>query len=341
MFDHKYMVASLLLLGLGVAAQVSAQHNTLTAAETSSGYVSLFNGTSLTGWRSWNSTTPPGGWVVAPESTWKVIQLNNPIGNAGAIITTDATYRDFDLKIEWNVQSTHNSGIFSRYDGFQGSSINNSWGGATGPESQIAATNNSDGTDDLHRAGACYDMFPLDAKAKSWDTPGGATTNYGVYQQFRIIAYGSHVAHFGNGMKLLEYVIRSPAWTAAYNSSKYAPYPHYADVHPGSIYLQDHSEVGIKFRDMRIKKLTQNPWALGSVYLVNPNDTTSGLRDLSFADNMFAPVFIQGTRKTRSMKFQFNPQQGKVPQLFQNSGEYLIDAQGILGRHKSFGIEKR
>jgi hypothetical protein len=273
----------MLVLAGALATQVSGQHNTLTPDEQSAGYQLLFNGSNLsTGWRSWNSTTPPNGWVAAPESSWKIIQLKNPINQAGSLVTSDATFQNFDLKIEWNVPSAGNSGIFIRYNQFN----KDLWGGSAGPEAQIAAINNNDGTAPLHRAGTCYDMFPLDERALGWDMFGGGT-NYNKYQQFRIIAFNGHIAHFGNGIKLVEYVMHSEKWKTAYTNSKYATFPQYAVVHPGSIMIQDHGEGDIKFRDIRIKKLTQNPWGLGSPYLINANDTTKGLKDLTFADNLF------------------------------------------------------
>ena len=263
--------------------------NTLTQEEEAAGYKLLFNGTNLDGWRSYNNTTPPASWQVVAESTWKVlyIQSGSP---TSSLITTDATYRNFDFMVEWNIASNGNSGIFIRYNKHNV----DQWGGASGPEAQIGATNNSDATAPKFRAGTCYDMFPLLDKAKTWD----GTPNYGKWHQFRIIAYEGHVAHYGNGIKLLEYVIRSPAWNSAYNASKYAAYPDYATVHPGSIYLQHHGEFGPeapRFRNIRIKKLTENPWAVGSAYLANPT-TPPSLKDLTFA-NLILEKTIQSLRR--------------------------------------------
>lgn len=296
-----------LFLGL-FYQQALAQHNVLTPAEQAAGYQQLFNGTSLDGWRSYNSTTPPNSWKVVPESTWNVIYIQAGTPRS-SLVSSDLSFRNFDLMIEWSIASGGNSGIFIRYNKHDV----NEWGGASGPESQIAALNNSDGSDPIHRAGACYDMLPLLDKAKNWD----GNPNYGKWQQFRILAYEGHVAHFGNGVKLLEYVIQSPAWKTAFNSSKYATYPDYGDVHPGSIYLQHHGEFGAsgpKFRDIRIKKLTENPWAKGSQYLVNPSDTTS-LKDLAFTDLLFAT--------TTSLKASSRISEKKI--MFQNRFGYRFN----------------
>lgn len=312
------------LLAQGGWAQAK---NTLTPDETAAGYQSLFNGKDLSGWRSYNSTTPPNSWQVVAESTWNVIfiQASTP---RSSLLTSDLTYRNFDLMIEWNIASGGNSGIFIRYNKHN----SNEWGGAAGPEAQIAASNNSDGTSPTTRAGTCYDMFPLSDRAKIWD----ATPNYGKWQQFRIVAYEGHVAHYGNGIKLLEYVIRSPAWNTAFNNSKYATYPDYATVHPGSIYLQHHGEFGAegpKFRNIRIRKLTENPWAAGSKYLASPTDTTA-LKDLAFRDLILNNTTGTLSPKASSRGLAILPGSDGFRIRFAEPGNYTVRTQDLMGRTK-------
>ena len=125
-------------------------------------------------------------------------------------------------------------------------------GGASGPGAPVAATNNADGAGPLHRARACYDMFRFLPGAEA----SVGVPNHNRWQQFRIIAYENHVAHFGNGMKLLEYVIGSPEWKTAYAKSQYAAYPGYGALHPGSIYLQhrgENREAGPKYPRISIQ----------------------------------------------------------------------------------------
>lgn len=312
----------LALLAQGGWTQV---RNALTPDEATAGYKLLFNGNNLDGWRSYNSTTPPNSWQVVAESTWKVIFIQAATPRS-SLLTSDLTYRNFDLMMEWNIASRGNSGVFIRYNQHN----SNEWGGASGPEAQIAATNNSDGTSQTTRAGACYDMFPISEKAKTWD----GTPNYGKWQQFRIVAYEGHVAHYGNGVKLLEYVIRSPAWNTAFNNSKYATYPEYATVHPGSIYLQHHGEFGAegpKFRNMRIRKLTDNPWAPNSKYLANPNDTTA-LKDLSFSDLILDHGVHTLSPAPANRGLAILPGSDGLRIRFPGNGNYTVRAQDWLGR---------
>ncbi len=305
------------------------QKNALTTAEKDAGYKLLFNGTDLGGWRSWNNEKPPSSWSVVAESTWKVIYIGSQTPQS-SLMTTDQSFRNFDLLMEWYIPSGGNSGVFIRYNKFD----QNEWGGASGPEAQIGATNNGDATQPTFRAGACYNMFPLLDKAKTWD----GTPNYGRWQQFRIIAYEGHVAHFGNGMKLLEYVIRSPAWNSAYQASKYSTYPDYATVHPGSIYLQHHGTewgpTGPRFRNIRIKPLTENPWVKGSPYLSNPNDTTS-LRDLTFNDLIGAPVTFAAPAPRVTPGLAILPAIDGFNIRFAQPGTYRVETQDWLGRSRS------
>ena len=310
-----------------VVAQVGwAQgKNALTTAETSAGYKLLFNGTNLDGWRSYNSTTPPNSWQVVPESTWNVIFIQSGTPRS-SLISSDLTYRNFDLMMEWNIASGGNSGVFIRYNKHNV----NEWGGASGPEAQIGATNNSDATAPVFRAGTCYDMFPLNDKGKTWD----GVPNYGKWQQFRIVAYEGHVAHYGNGIKILEYLIRSPAWTTAYNNSKYATYPDYGTVHPGSVYLQHHGEFGAegpKFRNLRIKKLTENPWAVGSKYLATAGDTSS-LKDLAFTDLILDQSTGALAPAVRDNGLAILPGSDGLRIRFARPGNYTVRTQDWLGR---------
>lgn len=321
------LLCTLPLLG---ATALSAQkaYNTLTTEEAASGYTLLFNGTDLTGWRGWNNMTPPVSWVVVAETTWNVFRTGP--GGQAPLVTVDSTYQNFDLKLEFNVPSQGNSGIFIRYNQYG----KNEWGGVSGPETQIAATDNSDGRNAKRRNGTIYDMFPLLPQATEWDSPGG-THNYGRYHQLRIIAYNNRVAHYGNGIKLIEYDMQSEAYNTAYMASKYNAEPLYRDVHPGGIYLQHHGEQNISFRNLRIKKLTQSPWGEGSIYLKNPEDSASGLIDsMTHAVNLFpgGTGIAQGATAA-SFHVKARLLRGNETTLMlDRAGDYIVHVDDLQGR---------
>jgi hypothetical protein len=85
------------------AVTLVAQNSTVTSEEASQGWVSLFDGQSLSGW------TPQG------SAQWKVVD--------GAIVADegdygwlryDKPYSDFDLKLEFRTAADGNSGVFVR-----------------------------------------------------------------------------------------------------------------------------------------------------------------------------------------------------------------------------------
>jgi len=325
------------LLGLLASGADAQTHNALTEAEKAAGYTLLYNGKDLTGWRSWDVTTAPSSWESTPESTWQVMNIRSGQPNTGSIVTSDATLMNFDFKVEWATSVNGNSGIFIRYMTNPPVGAKDSWGGSFGPESQVVDINNSDGNSDLHRAGDCYDLFDIDPNLRSWVYNGSTLNgqpNY-RYNQFRMVVFGNHVAHYGNGKKLLEYLAHSTTWNTAYNKSKYKDKPLYGDAHAGSIYFQNHGQTNIHFRDIRIKNLgadaKNNPWAKGSPYLKDPNDTTSGLKDnLPSADNVvFGTV---GLAPAPAYGEDFGLRSEGSTLFFRRSGDYVVRIGDLSGR---------
>jgi hypothetical protein len=326
----------MLLLATLTVGSAAAQtpKNTLSAEETKSGYELLFNGTNMTGWRGWNTTSTPNTWAVAAESTWNVIR--NGSGSAGnvALVTSDSTFQNFDFKYEYWIPARGNAGVFIRYNQHN----KRDWGGCCGPETQIAALDNSDGSSEKHRNGTCYDMFGLRTEALNWDKIRGSK-NDSVYHQFRIVAYNNRVAHYGNGIKLVEYDMTSSAYNSAYNASKYAPEPIYKTVHKGSLYLQHHGETGIRFRNMRIKRLTQSPWAQGSAHLSNPSDSASGLKAAMTLDENFFPgsTGVLGGAAARIDARLMRDGAG-AELILDRAGDYLVRVDGLDGRNVFKGV---
>jgi hypothetical protein len=323
---RKGMSAAVVLAAL-LGSEAVAEHNALTQQEKDAGYTQVFNGKDLSTFHTYHSTLPPPNWEVVAESTWKIVKVTNSTGGAQHLISKDTTFLNFDLKVEWMVPNAGNSGIFIRYLEI------NEWGGASGPEAQVVDINHPDGKTELHRAGTDYDMFPLLPGRDNWWNPTGQ------WNQFRIIAFGTHVAHYGNGHRVAEYNMLSPAWNAAYNASKYKAYPKYAEVHSGSVYFQHHGELGIAYRDIRIKKLAaaQDPWAKGSPY-VKP-DGSGLIEDLTFADNLFTgstrlgPSAPYGMQGLGGIRFEGGTSFGDAPSIrFPKRDDYALRILDLDGR---------
>ncbi len=80
------------------------------AAETQEGFKPMFNGKDLTGWKT------AGNWVVEEGG---VVALHPRPGESGwtrydAYLTTERTYRDFVLDLEFKINKGGNSGVFLR-----------------------------------------------------------------------------------------------------------------------------------------------------------------------------------------------------------------------------------
>ena len=90
-----------------------------------------------------------------------------------------------------------------------------------------------------------YDLYPPSADV---------TKPAGEWNESRIVIKGSHVEHWMNGKKLLEYELWTDAWKAQVADSKFKAWPDYGLAKSGRIVLQEH-EAEIAFRNIKIKVL--------------------------------------------------------------------------------------
>ncbi len=217
--------------------------NTLSEAELAQGWQLMFDGKTLNGWHSFKKTAiTENGWIINDSA----IYLRGPA--AGALLAPEAfVLKNFEISLDWKVPDSGNSGIFLRYLETEASE-----NVRTGPESQVCGKLHSDykGGITATSAGACYAMY---APAKPWIRPAEE------YNTFRVVMYENRVAHFGNGMRLLDYMIGSDDWKTKYAASKYASFPLYGDIHAGKLFLQDHAS-HVWYRNLKIRPLTADPW---------------------------------------------------------------------------------
>ncbi len=218
--------------------------NALTDTEKAEGWQLMFDGRSLSGWHSFKKTSiTENGWIVKDSA----IYLRGPA--AGGLLAPETyAYKNFEIAIDWKLPDSGNSGIFLRYlETEDRESIR------TGPETQVCGALHPDyqGGTSVTSPGACYAMY---APAQPWIRPAEE------YNTLRVIMYENKVAHYGNGLKLLEYVIGDPDWTARYDSSKYQYFPLYGDIHAGKLFLQDHAS-HVWYRNVKIRPLARDPWS--------------------------------------------------------------------------------
>ena len=227
------MLRLILVCSLALAMSPAEQNAfARTAAEQADGWQPLFDGRSLSGWRGYKSTTPPAGWSAANGEL-----VRN--GEGGDLMTVEQ-FSDFELRLEWKISENGNSGVM--YHVVTGDE--NPY--ESGPEFQILHNaGHKDGASPILSAGSNYAMH---APVKD------VTRRVGEWNDIRLIVKGTHVEHWMNGVKLLEYEQFSPDWYARLKASKFAKMPPYGRHMRGHLVLQDHGNL-VTYRNIKIKTL--------------------------------------------------------------------------------------
>jgi hypothetical protein len=193
---------------------------------------SLFDGTSLTGWRGYQRQEAPAGWQAVNGELRRV-------ATAGDLISIEQ-YANFELALEWKLGPGGNSGIFYRATE-QDRKVH-----YTGMEMQVLDdARHEDGKSRLTSAGAIYAVFP---------SPAGVVKPVGEWNEVRIVAKGTHIEHWLNGTKVVEAEQGSPDWDARVKVSKFNEHPGYGKSLRGHIGFQDHGDE-VAYRNIRIRVL--------------------------------------------------------------------------------------
>jgi hypothetical protein len=193
----------------------------------------LFDGTSLKGWHNYDTRGKPViGWTAEQGVLVR--------SGAGGDLTTDKSYANFELELEWKVEKGGNSGIMYRIDHSGETTY------ISGPEMQILDDAvHSDGRNPLTSAGANYALHPA--------VPG-LNKGAGAWNAVRLVINGPHVEHWLNGKQVVSYELGSADWEARRKASKFANAEKYGRASRGHIALQDHGD-RVYFRNVRIREL--------------------------------------------------------------------------------------
>lgn len=198
------------------------------------GFQSLIHEGGMKGWTLRDGKPVQTGWEVQKDG------ILHRSGKGGDIYT-ERTFTNFVFEFEWKVAPGSNSGIKYRVAEYGKSTL--------GPEYQVL-------DDDRHpdarvregrrKAAGLYDLFPA-SLAKNLSPVGKWNTG-------RIVANGSKVEHWLNGVRVLAYDTASAEYEEARAGSKFGKISNFGKIHTGRIMLQDHGDP-VWYRNLRIREL--------------------------------------------------------------------------------------
>jgi cytochrome c len=224
--------------------------NELSEQEKTEGWKLLFDGKTLNGWHKYGGAPVGKKWTVSDgaihldarrqEGQWQAI--------GGGDIVTNEEYENFELRLEWKIDSCGNSGII--YHVIEDTTKNNhTW--KTGPEMQVLDNAcHADASIGKHRAGDLYDLIECDTVV---------VKPHGQWNMVRIISRDGKVEHWLNGVKVVEIQMfengkPTQHWLDLIAGSKFPkePAPDFGLSPKGKIALQDHGDK-VWYKNIKIK----------------------------------------------------------------------------------------
>jgi hypothetical protein len=212
----------------------------LTPEEQKDGWQLLFDGTSIAGWHNYGGGSIGNAWKVSDGT----LQFDGPAkkDTVAQDIVTDEEYDNFDLKLEWKIDTGGNSGIMF-YVHEDTAYHRPYW---TGPEMQILDNErHPDRKFPKHRAGDLYDLISC-----SKETVKPALE----WNQVEIKSLNGKLDFFLNGENVVSTTMWDDNWNKMIAASKFKQWPGFGTFKKGRICLQDHGS-NVWFRNVKIKKL--------------------------------------------------------------------------------------
>lgn len=223
--------------------------NTLLPTERAEGWRLLFDGKSGAEWRAAEGDAfPEQGWSTE-EGTLSIRAARFPELRAGGDLFSRARFGEFVFDFEFWIDEGANGGI--KYH----ATAQREWGyvHALGCEYQLLDDarhpDANRGRDGNRRLAGLYDLFA----AEPIPFHGVRTWNHG-----RIHVEAGHLAHYLNGIRVLQVELDSARWRRALEGSKFADRKGFCANAGGHLVLQDHGDL-VRFRNLRIRSLDPNP----------------------------------------------------------------------------------
>jgi hypothetical protein len=240
----------LLVLDPGRAASQQGKEerpapNTLSREEKQEGWMLLFDGTTMNGWRgAYLDSLPAKGWEVKDGILIVQASGGGEAAYGGDIVTLEQ-YSSFELVVDFKMTEGANSGI--KY--FVTEQQPKTPGSAKGLEYQLLDdARHPDaklGINGNRTLASLYDLIPATNKT---------VHPVGQWNHARIVVRGNHVEHWLNGIRVLAYERGGKEFLAHKAESKFKDLDGFGEAPKGHILLQDHGD-RVFFRNIKIRIL--------------------------------------------------------------------------------------
>ncbi|HSH09501.1 MAG TPA: DUF1080 domain-containing protein, partial [Oceanipulchritudo sp.] len=233
--------------------EVSWLKNQLTEYEKRHGWRLLWDGRTTDGWRRANGTSfPAAGWNIE-DGILTVAESGGGESRVYGDIVTVEEFSSFELEVDFMITAGANSGI--KYFVVEG--LNKGSGSAIGLEYQILDDelhpDAKEGVEGNRTLGSLYDLI----RADNLSEPGNTKKRFNgpeKWNKARIVVRGSHVEHWLNNVKVVEYERGSQIYRNLVAKSKYGVWEKFGEAPSGHLLLQDHGN-RVSFRSIKVREL--------------------------------------------------------------------------------------
>ena len=232
------------------ATEINHIDNFLSNDQISKGWRFLWDGKTSNGWRGAKlKTFPEKGWIIE-KGVLKVIPSGGLETGGGGDIVTIKKFSNFELEVDFKITKGANSGI--KY--FVDTNINKGEGSSIGLEFQILDDKNhpdsKKGVSGNRTVGSLYDLITAQNLQES---RGKRKILPNTWHRARIVVNGSHVEHWMDNIKMLEFDRHSQVFKSLVNYSKYKKWPGFGQADSGHVLLQDHGDE-VYFKNIKIRE---------------------------------------------------------------------------------------
>ena len=232
------------------ATEINHIDNYLSDDQLSKGWRFLWDGKTSKGWRGAKlKEFPKNGWNIE-DGLLKVVSNGGLESKGGGDIVTIKKFSNFELEVDFKITKGANSGI--KY--FVDTQMNKGEGSAIGLEFQILDDKNhpdsKKGVLGNRTVGSLYDLITAKNLQES---RGKRNVLPNTWHRARIIVKGSHVEHWLDNIKMLEYDRHSQVFNSLVNYSKYQKWPGFGQADSGHILLQEHGDE-VYFKNIKIRE---------------------------------------------------------------------------------------